>query len=168
MIRIGKLVATHGLTGSLIMTHIAGTSKWLKKGDALMVEMQKGSLIPYFVAQVKATGENEYIVTFEDIATPQEAKKLVTKHVYADEKLLAATANQSPLMWIGFNISDQHYGNIGILEDVMQTGAQWIGKLTYKENEVLIPLVDETLEAIDIKRKILKTKLPEGLLEVYQ
>ena len=168
MIRIGKLVATHGVTGSLIMAHIAGTSNWLKKGDALMVEMQKGSLIPYFVAQCKATDKDEYIVTFEDMTTPQQAKKLVTKHVYADEKLLAATANESPLMWIGFNVSDEHYGNIGILQDVMQTGAQWIGKLTYKENEVLIPLVNETLEAIDLKRKILKTKIPEGLLEVYE
>lgn len=133
-----------------------------------MVEMQKGSLIPYFVSQCKPTSEEEYIVTLEDVTTPQQAKKLVTKHVYADEKLIAATANQSPLLWIGFNISDKHYGNIGTLEDVMQAGAQWIGKLTYKENEVLIPLVNETLEGIDIKHKILKTKLPEGLLEIYE
>ena len=32
MIRIGKIVATHGLTGSLIMTHVAGDKNWLKKG----------------------------------------------------------------------------------------------------------------------------------------
>lgn len=133
-----------------------------------MIEMQKGSLIPYFVASCKVTNSEEYIIAFEDIITPQQAKKLVTKQVYADEKLLAGITNESPLMWIGFNISDKHYGNIGVLDDVMQAGAQWIGKVIYKENEVLIPLVNETLAGIDIKHKILKTNLPEGLLEVYE
>jgi ribosomal 30S subunit maturation factor RimM len=50
----------------------------------------------------------------------------------------------------------------------MQTGSQWIGKINYKENEALIPLVDATIEGIDIKGRILKTTLPEGLLEVYE
>lgn len=168
MIRIGKLVATHGVTGSLVMTHITGESKWLKKGQALMVEMQKGSLIPYFVVQCRAISDEEYIVDLEDVTTPQQAKRLVTKQVYTDEKVLAGMIDHSPLLWIGFSISDAHYGNIGTLDDVMQTGTQWIGKLQYKGNEVLIPLVDATLSGLDIKHKILKTNLPEGLLEVYE
>lgn len=133
-----------------------------------MVEMQKGSFIPFFVEQCKANNEAEYILTVEDVTTQVEAKKLVTKHVYVDEALLVGIANQSPLLWIGFTVSDDHYGNIGKIEDVMQTGKQWIGKLNYHDSEVLIPLVDATLVGIDIKARILKTSLPEGLLEVYQ
>ncbi len=167
MIRIGKIVATHGLNGSLIMTHVAGSSTWLKKGHVLMVEMQKGSFIPYFVAQCKAANAGEYHLNVEDVATQQEAKKLVTKQVYVDEAILASLARQSPLLWIGFTISDKHYGNAGKIEDVMQAGAQWIAKLNYNGHEALIPLVDATIEGIDIKARILKTTLPEGLLELY-
>jgi ribosomal 30S subunit maturation factor RimM len=65
-------------------------------------------------------------------------------------------------------VSDAHYGNVGEIKDVMQTGAQWIGKVMYNNNEALIPLVDATIKAIDIKARILKTTLPEGLLELYQ
>jgi 16S rRNA processing protein RimM len=168
MIRIGKIVATHGLNGSLIMTHVAESADWLKKGHVLMVEMQKGSFIPYFVATCKAAGNEEYHITVEDVNTQQEAKKLVTKHVYVDESLLAGLVRESPLLWIGFTVLDKHYGNIGKMLDVMQTGSQWIGKINYKENEALIPLVDATIEGIDIKGRILKTTLPEGLLEVYE
>lgn len=168
MIRIGKIAATHALNGAVILTHITGDNTWLKKGDAIMVEMQKGSYIPYFVSQCKATGYDEYHVSLEEINTQDAAKRLVGRAVYVDEKMLSAFAASSPLLWIGFTIVDKHYGNIGPLEDVMQTGAQWIGKLTYKETEVLIPLVDATLSAIDLKKKIVHTTLPEGLLEVYE
>ena len=59
MIRIGKIVATHGIGGSLILTHIVGNSKWLKKGNAIHVEMQKGSYIPYFISNIKANNNEE-------------------------------------------------------------------------------------------------------------
>ncbi len=168
MIRIGKIVATHGLAGSLIMTHVAGSSNWLKKGHVLMVEMQKGSFIPYFVAQCKAAKDDEYHINVEDVTTQQEAKKLVTKQVYVDEVLLAGLARESPLLWIGFTVSDKHYGDVGKIEDVMQAGAQWIAKLNYKDNEALIPLVNDIVQGVDIKARILKTTLPEGLLELYE
>ncbi len=168
MIRIGKIVATHGLNGAMVMTHVVGNRTWLKKGDVLMVEMQKGSLIPFFVTQCKGATDEEYLVNLEEVSTQQAAKKLVTKHVYVEENILAGLAQTSPLLWIGFNIDDAHYGSIGALADVMQTGTQWIGKLEYKGAEVLIPLVDATLKNIDLKKKTLHTTLPEGLLEIYQ
>ncbi|MCF8450172.1 MAG: ribosome maturation factor RimM [Taibaiella sp.] len=168
MIRIGKIVATHGLSGTLIMTHIATNNEWLKKGNVLMVEMQKGSFIPYFVTQCKAINSGEYHVNVEDVSTQQEAKRLVTRHVYVAEELLEGMARQSPLLWIGFTVLDKHYGDIGKIEDVMQTGKQWIATLNYNNSEVLIPLVDATIESLDLKARVLKTTLPEGLLEVYQ
>lgn len=167
MIRIGKIVAAHGLNGAVVMTHLGTDSKWLKKGDALMLEMQKGSYIPYFVAQCKPNGRDEFLLNLEDVDSQQAAKKLVSKQVYVDESLLAAQVYQSPLLWIGFTVKDKHYGSIGALQDVMQAGSQWIGKVLFKNNEALIPLVDATIQGIDIKNKILQTDLPEGLLEIY-
>ena len=168
MIRIGKLVATHGIQGSLIFTHIAGKSNWLRKGDVLMVEMQKGSRIPYFIADAKAVNEREYRIKIEDLDSQAAAKSLITKHVYVDEQLLANVGVAFPLLWIGFEVTDEHYGNIGRIVDVMQTGVQWIGNIDYKGAEALIPLVDATIKRIDFKGKHIYTKLPEGLLEVYE
>jgi len=167
MIRIGKIVATHGINGSLILTHVVGNAKWLKKGHVLHVEMQKGSYIPYFIAQLKASNDKEYIIGIEDIDKPESAKKLVTKHVYVEEALLADYARQSPLLWIGFRAIDRNNGEIGIIEDVMQAGKQWLGKLTYKNSEVLIPLIDQVIDSLNVKSKTINITLPDGLLEVY-
>ena len=75
MIRIGKIVATHGLQGSLVLTHVVGSSDWLKKGDVLFLELNKGSFIPFFVKTVKGVDDEEYIVTLEDVTVVEEAKK---------------------------------------------------------------------------------------------
>jgi 16S rRNA processing protein RimM len=87
--------------------------------------------------------------------------------VYVDESLLSDYARQSPLLWIGFNLIDKNYGEIGKIEDVMQTGNQWLAKLTYKNTEVLIPLIEQTINELNIKTKTIKTTIPDGLLEVY-
>jgi 16S rRNA processing protein RimM len=167
MIRVGKIVASHGLTGSVIMTHVMDSNNWLKKGHVLHVEMNKGSYIPYFVAQCKSTTHQEYIINIEDIDKVEAAKKLVTKHVYVDESILVDFAKQSPLLWIGFNLVDKQKGTIGPIEDVVQTGRQWLATLTYLDTEVLVPLIDQTINEVNIKTRTIKVDLPEGLLEVY-
>ena len=167
MIRIGKIVATHGINGALILTHVVGNSKWLKKEHILQVEMQKGSFIPYFISKFKENNNKEYLINIEDIDKIESAKKLVTKHVYVDENILSDFARQSPLLWIGFKVIDAGIGEIGIIEDVMQTGNQWLAKLIYKNTEVLIPLIDQTISSLDIKKKIINMTIPDGLLEVY-
>lgn len=167
MIRIGKIVATHGLNGSMILTHVAGNSQWLKKGHVISLEMQKGSYIPYFVSQVKANNDKEYIISVDDIDKVESAKRLITKQVYVDEALLADYAKKSPLLWIGFNIIDKHQGRIGEIADVSQTGYQWLAKVIYHGAEVLVPLIDQMVLKVDIKNKTIEMDLPEGLLEVY-
>jgi len=167
MIRIGKIVATHGLNGSVVMTHVVGNSTWLKKKQVLMVEMHKGSQIPYFVANVKAANDKEYIIEFEDINKIEAAKKLVTKHIYVDESILSDFAKQSPLLWIGFNLVDKEKGEIGHIDDVVKSGNQWLAKLTYMNTEVLVPLIEQFVDEVDVKGRTIRMTLPEGLLEVY-
>lgn len=85
MIRVGKIVATHGLQGALVITHTVGNSRWLKKGQPIMVEMLKGSLIPYFVTEIKTQGAAEMVLQLEDITQMEAAKKLVGRAVYTTE-----------------------------------------------------------------------------------
>ncbi|RYE23472.1 MAG: 16S rRNA processing protein RimM [Sphingobacteriales bacterium] len=167
MIRIGKIVATHGLQGSLILSHIIGESDWLKTDDTLFIELRKGSHIPYFVTQAKGNNHEEYILQVEDVTTVEEAKKLIGKTVYVNEDILSKHADDSPLLWIGFNLVDKTRGGLGTIEDVMQAGAQWLARITYEGKEVLIPLVDQMILDVNIRNKYLRMDLPEGLIDVY-
>jgi len=166
MIRIGKIAAAHGLQGSLILTHIVGKSDWLKKDDVLFLELNKGSYIPFFVLSVRSTADDEYIIGFEDVDRPEAARKLVGKQVYVQEDILKGHAADSPLLWIGFNIVDRERGGIGVIEDVLETGHQWLARITYNDREVLIPLIEQMILNVNVKNRFIRMDLPEGLLEL--
>ncbi|MBA3829576.1 MAG: 16S rRNA processing protein RimM [Taibaiella sp.] len=167
MIRIGRIVATHGLQGSLILTHKAGNSKWLQVGQPLFIELHKESFIPFFVAQHRATSEDEYILQVEDVDTVEAARKLIAKNVYVNEDVLSAFVTDSPLLWIGFNMVDKTVGALGTIDDVYQAGVQWLARVIYKEKEVLVPLVPQIILDVNMRNRFVRVDLPEGLLEVY-
>jgi 16S rRNA processing protein RimM len=167
MIRIGKIVATHGLQGALVMTHIAGNSKWLKKDDALFLELHKESYIPFFVTQLKVSNEEEYVIQIEEVLNVEAARKLIGKNVFVQEDILEKYVEETPLLWVGFKMIDKAKGSLGVIEDVMQTASQWLAQLTYKDKEVLVPLVPQTIERVNMKAKTIYVDLPAGLIEVY-
>jgi 16S rRNA processing protein RimM len=166
MIRIGKIAATHGLQGDMILTHILNKKRWLKKEDVLFLELNKESFIPFFVLNVKGEQEEECLIRLEDVTTVEQAKKLIGKQVYVEEMILDQQKIDSPLLWVGFNIIDREKGEIGRIEDVIQTGHQWLASLHYQGNEVLIPLIKEMILDINMRNKFIRMELPEGLLEL--
>lgn len=166
MIRIGKIVATHGLKGSVILSHIVGESDWLKQDDVLFLELNKGSYIPFFITEAKPSNAEEYIVNLEDVVRVEDGKRLVGKQAYVKEDILAKHVTDSPLLWIGFNLVDKEKGGIGAIEDVLQTGHQWLAKITYEGREVLVPLIEQMIVDVNVRNKFIRMDLPEGLLEL--
>ncbi len=166
MIRVGKIVAAHGLKGSLILTHVVGEADWLKQDDVLFLELNNGSFIPFFVTGVRIAAQDEYIIGFEDVDTVEDARRLIGKQVYVREDIITAVRADSPLLWIGFNVVDREKGSIGLIEDVLQTGHQWLARLTYQGREVLIPLIDPMIVDVNIRNKFIRMDLPDGLLDL--
>ncbi len=167
MIRIGRLVATHGLNGAIVLTHVMGDGKWLKKELPLMVEINKGSFIPYFLRDFKLHGDEEAVIFFEEVDTVDAAKRLVQKNIYLDQEELKEYVKKSPLLWIGFNVVDAKLGSLGPMVDVLESAGHWLGKIMYNGNEALIPLVNPVLIEVNARNKWIRVDLPDGLLEIY-
>lgn len=167
MLRIGKLVATHGVGGDLVLTHITGKKGWIKAGDALFVALRQGSRIPHFVSKIKSEQEGEIVLHFEDTDSPEAARLLVGKEVFADEAVLATAGQDSPLLWIGFEAIDEKTGSLGPVEDIYQTAQQWLATVRINGKEALLPLIEQTLKKVDIKNRKLFLDMPDGLLDVY-
>lgn len=167
MLRVGKIVATHGLAGDVVFTHIAGRKSWLKPGDVLFLALQKGSFIPYFIKGVRSEKLDEMNLSLEDCITVEAARRLVGKEVFVKDEVLQTAAIESPLLWLGFEAIDQHLGSLGPIQDVYKTAQQWLATVVVNGKEALLPLIDQTLRKVDVKAKRLYLDLPPGLLEVY-
>ena len=167
MIRIGKIVATHGLKGQVVFTHLLTGQDWLRKVMPLFVELRKGSRIPFFMRSLKPSGDDAYLLHLEETETVEQARALVGRPVFVDEtKIKLPSATDSPLLWIGFRMKDESGADLGELEDVYQTPAQWLGELRHEGREVLIPLVPEVVKSVNLAQRTIVVDLPEGLLEV--
>jgi 16S rRNA processing protein RimM len=68
---------------------------------------------------------------------------------------------------IGYRVTDQTHGDIGIIEDVLDLPHQALFQIRFGEKEILIPVVDEIILKIDKRQKLLLIRAPEGLIEIY-
>ncbi len=166
MIRIGKIAAQHGLSGALIFTHKLGNLKGLKKGGALFIEVRKGSRIPYFLESIKERSGEEALVQLEDLSTPEEAKSLVGRDVWAEAHLVQEAATDSPLQFIGYKVVDTQLGALGEIADVYEAGPQWLGVLMIAGKEVLFPIIDAFIVEKNKRARYLRVALPAGLLDL--
>ncbi len=167
LINIGKIVATFGLTGEVILKHGLGKKTNLKGVEAIFVEQTKGSQIPYFVQSSKAKTNDEMFVLLEGIASKEAGHKLISRQVWIEEEHFRNLADkQAAIALIGYDVINDGIA-IGKVLEVIEQPHQVLLSVSYKGNEALIPLHEESLEKIDHKKKEVNVVLPDGLLEIY-
>jgi len=166
-INIGKIVATFGVQGELILKHGLNKKLVLKNVEAIFIEELKASYLPYFLKTSKAKNTDESYLQIDAVSTKEQAQKLVGKQVWlldADFRRLAG--NNSPISLLGFQLFNDGEA-IGVIEEVIEQPHQILLKIIYKGNEALIPFHEETMDGIDRKKKEVHVVLPDGLLEIY-
>ncbi len=167
VISIGKLVATFGIKGELVLQHGLGDRSALKDLKALWVEMQRGSRLPYFLENAKPKSATETWVKLEGISTKEEASMLLQKQVWVDEADFNRLVSPKAIIaLIGYTIWE---GNkeIGIVGEIIEQPHQVIAAVMVEGKEALIPLNESTLIGVDRKAKRIKVQLPDGLLDIY-
>jgi 16S rRNA processing protein RimM len=164
---IGKIVATHGLSGELVLEHALGKKTDLKGLETLFIEETKGTFLPYFLEHSKIKNGEEIYVKLEGVNTKESGRLLNQRTVWllkADFDKYAGKS--SPISLLGYMMVDEGT-EIGEVIEVIEQPLQVLCKIIYKGNEALIPLHEESLIKVDKKKKQVHVNLPEGLLDIY-
>ena len=166
-IKIGKIVATFGVNGQMIVQHNLGKKSTFKGVEAIFVEQTKGSLLPYFIKEIKPKTEEDNYVLVEDITTKEAATKLIGKAVWLLHEDFKTLANKkSAIALLGYKVvSDDEV--LGIINEVIEQPHQILLTIDYKGKEAYLPLHAESLINIDHKLNEVHLNLPDGLLDVY-
>ena len=97
-IHIGKIVAPHGITGHVIIEHALGKPIHFKGIDALFVEKNAASFIPYFIQSASAKTETISHVQLEGINSREATAMLLGKKVWLpQDEFQKLVDKQSPL-----------------------------------------------------------------------
>lgn len=167
--KIGKLAASHGLNGDIVLQHNLGKKTSLKGLETIFVEEGKDNFMPYFITTASVKNDKEVFIKIEGIDTKEAARKLTPKEAWitaADFKKFAAKS--SPISMLGFHLINDDEEDLGEILEVIEQPHQILCAILLDGKEALIPIHDESLEKIDTKNKKVHVILPDGLLDIYR
>ena len=166
--KIGKLAATFGVQGQLVLEHSLGKKTSLKGLETIFIEEKKDTFLPYFITDTKIKNDKEIYISLEGLPSKEAAHFLIKKEVWLSEndfKKYAASA--APISLLGFMIVNNDE-EIGEIIEVIEQPHQVLCAIIIDGKEALIPVHEDSLEKIDKKNRKLYVNLPDGLLEIYK
>ena len=166
--KIGRLAATFGLEGELILEHSLGKKTSLKGLENIFIEETKDSFLPYFLESAKIKNDKEVYVKLEGISAKETAKPFIKKEVWLSENdFKKFAANAAPISLLGFMVVNEDE-ELGEVCEVIEQPHQVLCKIMLNGKEALIPVHEDSLEKIDKKNRKLFVNLPDGLLDIYR
>jgi len=165
---IGKLVATFGVLGEMVLQHRLGKKTALKGLKTIFLEEKKGEMLPWFVESVRAKGDEDVFIKLEGVDTKEAARRLAQKEVWVPETEVAQFADKSaPISLVGYHLW-QGTEDLGEILEVIEQPHQVLCRIDLDGKEALIPIHEETLRKVDKKGRKVFVELPDGLLDVYR
>jgi 16S rRNA processing protein RimM len=165
-VNIGKLVATFGVKGEMILKHNLGKKTALKGLDVFFIEDLPGSFLPYFPQQLKIKSESELYIQIEGVESREKASVLLQQQVWVNEtdfKKFAAV--NAPISLLGY-IAIDNGKELGEVLEVIEQPHQVMCRIQYGEHDdILIPINEQSLLKVDKKNRKLMLDLPDGLIE---
>ncbi len=165
---IGKLVASFGVEGEMVLHHHLGKKTSLKGLKVIFLEERADEMLPWFIQSTRIKSEEDIHIKLEGIDSKEAARKLMQKEVWLTEADFARFAGASaPISLVGFHMI-QDGADLGEVREVIEQPHQVLCKIDLDGREALIPLHAGTLKKIDKKNRQVFVELPDGLLDVYR
>lgn len=164
---IGKLVATFGVKGEVVLRHHLGKKTSLKDLETIFIEEKKDELLPYFIQSTRIKNDEELFLKFEGIDTKEAAHRLMQKQLWLIQEDFDKYASKSaPIALLGFHIISEGK-DLGEILEVIEQPHQVLCRIDWQGKEALIPIHEGSLQKLDKKKKQVFVELPEGLLDIY-
>ncbi len=168
LIEAGHTYKVHGIKGDLVVDFKKTLQKHILKTGVVFIK-QEGNAVPFFIESVK--GNDEFLIKFKEVDSPEFARKLSNQIVYIDSRNLNAEHlnDEEPdenNALLSFVIEDVVSGFKGRIKDIEEFPGQLMALVEIGEKEVMIPIHEDWIVKIDEKKKQIQVELPDGLLDL--
>jgi 16S rRNA processing protein RimM len=168
---IGKLIGAHGVRGEVKVFPITDDVRRFRSLKKCYLMDEKEKMIREMEISSSRIINDRVLLTFSSIIDRDEAAKLNGLFI-AVNRLDARKLEPGRYFisdMIGCRIIDDSETEIGVIFDVVQTGANDV--IAVKRSgkpDLYIPYLNNVVTDVDVFSKIVKVRLPDGLLEVYE
>lgn len=164
--QVGVVASTHGLHGEVNVFPTTEDPNRFKKLKKVMLHTQRGENLELDVQSAKFF-KKFVIVKFKQFNTIEEVEKFRGCELTIDRKdaLKLAPGEFYVADMIGLDIVDEEGNKLGVLTDVLQTGANDVYEMTRDgDDKVYIPAIKDCVKEINMKEKRIVIHVMEGLL----
>lgn len=159
--QIGCITRTHGIRGEVSMTFTDDV--WDRAEADYLVLRIDGILVPFFLEEYRFRSNTVALLKFQGYDTGEQARELCGCDVFFPHALTPERGEEEEYTWryfTGFRVVEASEGCLGVIDAVDDSTANVLFSVAGK----LIPAVEEFIEKVDHKERVVYMTLPEGLL----
>ena len=165
LFRIGVITEPHGVHGEVKVYPTTDDPNRIKKIKEiiLMDGTDKKILHPEGVKHQKQL----LIIKFKELSTRDDAEKYRKRELFVTRGNAVALKKDEYYIsdLIGLNVIDETEEKIGVLKDVLQTGANDVYQILMEDGrELLLPAIKQCILKVNIDEKYIQVHVMEGLL----
>lgn len=165
---LGKIAKKFSFKGEILIYLDTDEPEIYQNLESVFVLMNR-NLVPFFIDQATLHKDKFLRVKFEDVDSEEEADNLIGSEIYLPLNMLPKLEGNQFYYHeiVGFKVIDQRLGDIGTVHSIIENSAQPLFEIYKGDKQILIPMIDEFINALDRKNKTITLETPEGLVDLY-
>ncbi len=168
--KVGHISDAHGIRGEVYIIVSSGDASWVNELKEITLKLSSKSQT-YKVLKAKPYKKG-FICTLDKMTNRNESEAVRRFEVWVDSDLFISTDGDLPFLseLLEFSVQDKTLGEIGKIKEFSSNGLQDLLVLDQSVNEqpIEIPFIKEFVLDVDYKNRIIKTDLPEGLVQINE
>lgn len=167
-VKIGFIQKPHGIHGELVIRFQEEYYETMEECPTLFLEIDN-LLVPYFIKEdgLRFKSGESVIAQLDWVDTDKKAKDLCGLSVYVGEDdVVELEGEMGPHELVGFQLFDETLGLIGEINDVHDYAGNLLLSVDYQGKEVLVPLNDDLIIAVNEDLGEITLRIPDGLFDL--
>ena len=165
---LGYVAKLHGFKGEVSLFLDVTNPSDYEKIESVFIDIND-QLTPFFIESFKLKNHPFAAVKFEGIDSEKDAKVIERKNLYLSTKYLPELSGTDfyDHEVVGFKVIDQNFGEVGVLESIIDLSINPLIQVLNGDKEVLIPMIKNIITKVDRENKELHLVAPVGLIDLY-
>ncbi|MBO4981960.1 MAG: 16S rRNA processing protein RimM [Lachnospiraceae bacterium] len=166
ILQVGVITSTHGVRGEVKVFPTTDDPKRFKRLKEVILDTGKEQ-IPLEIESVKFF-KQLVILKFKGIDTIDDVQKYRQKSLYVTRKNAVRLARDEYFIadLEGLTVLDEEGLRIGVLENVMETGANDVYEIRLDDGrDLLLPAIKQCVLKVDVEAGFMQVHILDGLLD---
>ena len=166
LLPVGRVIKPHGVKGKMKVEYFGKDLHRFSFYREIFIEDEQGRLESYEVLEV-IPHPPRLILRLKGIEKIEEAEPLIGKKILVEREALPEL-EEGEYYWadlLGVQVETQKGKRIGKVREIFSTGANDVYVVEGQRGEIFLPAIEEVIQSIDLKKRVMKVVRMEGLWE---